>query len=546
MKKQLALAITMILVLVLTACTGTAPTTAPAAPTTAPAAATSAPAANTAPTTAAGCALYPKVVAALDTDVTDLEPGNANGNSKSYFGWNVFESLYDYDENHNLIPDIASDQPVKVDDKTTDVKIFDKVYDTDGNNLTAKDVVYSFNWLIGTGNAIRFDLFDSVEAKDTYTVRFHWKQAVSSPNELEFPYTRTFLFTEKAWNAHKMASQPVGTGNYKVTQYTPGSKIILEAKTDYWGNDPAIKAKRLPLHTATVKTIEYQIIPEAAQAVIALETGTVDFANYIQNSMIGEFKSGPLADKYSVNTVEASDFYYLMPNASTNSPMQDINLRQAVFYATDNAAISKVMGGQYEPNKSIGTAYYKEYDVAWEKETNYITTPDAAKAKDYLSKSGYKGQELVLMTPTTEAAVNGATMIQTELAQIGIKIKIQSLDFAVLRTNTNKADGGWDMYFSMVGGPNLPGSFNLLFNNKIHDGFTSGFVKDDTLQAKFDDANSKMTSAASKVVIDYALQMAYMKPIAKGSTSIVANKFITKIYSREGYPTLPASTYACK
>lgn len=486
--------------------------------------------------------LFPKIISALPSDIPNLEPGNANPPPRCYFYWNIYETLYDYDDSGNLVPDLACELPVEVDDTTYDVKIFDCIYDTDGNNLTASDVVYSFNWLIGTGNAIRFDIFESIEALDDYTVRFHWTEPVASANDLEFPLTRTFCFTEKAWNDHTMATDPCATGNFIVTDYVPGSHVTLEAKEDYWGDAPEVAEKRLQLHQATVKTVEYKIITEASVAATALEMGEIDFCSYIQNSMVDRFKTGDLADKYNVTTVEAASFYFIMPNCAEGHPLSDVNLRKAIFYALDNEAICTVMGGNYAASKTFGTSFYDGYDPAWEEDSTYINQYDLELAKEYLANSSYNNEELVLLVGTSEDKVNAATMIATLLDQIGIKVKISSLDTTIIETTMAEPDG-WDMEFSSISGPNLAGTMNWPFNNSVNDGFSTGWLQDDTLQELFDQANNQMDSTSYKALIDYVIENAYFDCVALQSTSIVSNKCITAVYSREGNLTLPCSAY---
>ena len=70
-----------------------------------------------------------------------------------------------------IIPILAKGYP-EVDDLHWQVELYDYIKDTDGNNITAQDVVFSINTLVDAGKALKYDKFESVKAIDDYTVEF--------------------------------------------------------------------------------------------------------------------------------------------------------------------------------------------------------------------------------------------------------------------------------------------------------------------------------------------------------------------------------------
>lgn len=491
---------------------------------------------------------YSRVTVALSADPENLEPKDGNNLSKIGWYWQIYETLFDYDDNGQMVPSLGKTITC-VDELTYDVEIYDCIYDSEGNHITAEDVVYSVNWLVDNGNAVKYDLFESIEAVGDYTIRWHWNAAPTSWGDLEFPLCRTFIFSQAAFESRNFSSSPVGTGSYVVKSYTSGSSLVLEANDDYWLlKNPKIMDTHLDLHRANVQTIEYKIIAEAAQAQIALEQGTVDYCDYVLAQVLSEFQSEKYAGIYKTNSSVAVDYYYLSPNCFPGGVMDDINLRLAIWYALDSASIATVMGGQYVPMDTFGNEAYPDYNAAWADEATYMNTQNLDRAKEYLANSSYSGEELVLVGDSTEACKNALTMIQSQLQQVGIKTKIDTMSASMFQTTT-ASPNGWDIHFASVGGTSLVGSYNRLFGNGVNtyegEKYSIGFVKDDKLQTLYEESKADATNddAHIKAVIDYAMEKGYMYALAGTSTTVVYSADID-LYYREGfYATMGCSNY---
>lgn len=97
--------------------------------------------------------LYPEVQVAVSADMEDLSPCKPNGTTRSNVFWSIYETLFDLDDNQKLIPNLASGYTV-VSDTAWDVTLYENIYDTDGNHITADDVVFDVTWLIEGGSNI--------------------------------------------------------------------------------------------------------------------------------------------------------------------------------------------------------------------------------------------------------------------------------------------------------------------------------------------------------------------------------------------------------
>ena len=199
----------------------------------------------------------------------------------------------------------------------------------------------------------------------------------------------------------------------------------------------------LDLHRANVQTIEYRVIAEAAQAQIALEQGTIDYCDYIPSAILPQFEEDQYTDQYKVDVIEKGDYWFLTPNLF-NPLMQDKNLRLAIWYGMDSTSIALIMGGTYAPMRTFGNSTYPDWDDSFAETENYMTTYDTDLAEEYLGKSSYNGEELILLGDSSEATKNAMQLIQSQLGQIGINIKIEASTGTIYNTALSQPEG-WDL-----------------------------------------------------------------------------------------------------
>ena len=498
--------------------------------------------------------LYPSITSAVSLTINDLMPTNGNSNPKYGFYLNVYEALFDFNANQEMVPDLGKSLEY-VDDTHWRVTLFNDIYDSAGNHITASDVVFSVNWLIGAGEALNYDLFESVEAVDEYTVEFTWKAKPTAIADVEFPLVRTFIFSEKAFDETKFATKPVTTGNYKVKEFVTGSKLVLEVNPDYWAaKSSEDTSMRLALHNARVKEISYEIISEAATAQISLKTGTINYCDYIRASSLSEFEND---DKYVVSTTCSSNYSFMAFNMDPSNVLgNDQNLRLAIAYALDSDKIAEAIPGNFTAMKTYGTPYFSDYDASWEEDANYSNTCDTEKAKEYLAASGYAAAgspTLTIMCKASEEDRNAVQMMMVQLQNIGINAKMAAVDSTTFQTDTGVYSNFDMVFFSSMGGNTLASSWKLVCSDvgsARSDGQkngTLGFCHDEALFSLYAVATADAThnSESMKAVIDYIYENAIVYPVCYSITArVYTANAISELYLREGNVTLAASTYA--
>lgn len=317
-----------------------------------------------------------------------------------------------------------------------DVELYDYITDFNGNNITADDVVFSFNECLtnGTGNqhtALTGNL-DSIEKTGDYTVEI----AVNSEaaGGLEQMMTQVMIVSQKEYEASGdcMRSNPIATGAYKVESWTTGSSLILTKNENYW-QKPELCGE---VQMQNVDRIEYYFVTESAQMAIGLETGIYDVVTNLNYSNASRFmEGGESADGFAVTTVRDTYIQQMWVNRSEESPLHDLRIAQAVLYAIDiDALITAVVEGHGEPCWCYGSDISIGFQEKWKKDDYYLYNLD--KAKELLAEAGVKDGDLnlTILCDTDEVRSKIAQVIKLMLSEVGINAEVTSFEQALWNT----------------------------------------------------------------------------------------------------------------
>ena len=483
-------------------------------------------------TSAASQEQYDKIVTALASDPSDLLPLNMNRGTKPKFYWEIYETLFTLKDGMYYIPSLAKEYEI-ADDTHYVVTIYDDIYDSEGNHITAEDVVFSYEWRVSTGETVGMANFVGIKAVGDYTVEIEFaaNPSIYAIGSCQTILCRQPIFSKTAFENHNFAVDPIGTGPYVVKEYITDSRLVLEANPEYW----ALKDKEAyeamgEEHRAYVKTIEYDIVKEAAQRVTGLQTGRLDFVESVSKEDVVQFKEGGrYADKFNVAVLNGSSYLFLEPNLTEQSKVYDINLRKAIFYAINNDVLAEIFSGN--PCKAWGKGDEGNYNPAWEtQENNFIGVYDEAKAKEYLKASGYKGETIVLLCRNNEMEKNVAVMIQAFAAQIGVTMEVKALDPTVIQSGVREDATAWDFYLQPRYGSVML-SANDEWNGAV-DGINTGLIYDQTMQELFEKCVNLETanSGALDDLFNYLMDNAMTYSVFTQTNNLVYSKDIADLF----------------
>jgi peptide/nickel transport system substrate-binding protein len=291
-----------------------------------------------------------------------------------------------------------------------------------GDTVKASDVEYSYRRAIKLNKSPAW-LFtdtlglteDSIKAVNDTTVTIATNGAPANVVLSVLAANIGGVLCEKEVKAHEtngdmglawLTDHSAGAGPYVLKEWRRKTQIALTVNKNYYGGQPAIK------------TILMRDVPEASDRYLLLKKGDVDVAWQITVEQAASLRDTKGGDVSLVST-PAQSLEYVAVNASWG-PFKDVRVRQAIKYAIDyDAIINKVREGFAIKNQQFLAIGYFGY-----KESNPFTR-DVAKAKKLLADAGYaNGFEVEIVTNESEVRRAQAVVVQSNLADLGIKSSI--------------------------------------------------------------------------------------------------------------------------
>lgn len=364
-------------------------------------------------------------------DVTTLDPAIGY----DWQNWSMIKSLFDGLMDYKpgtteLVPDLAESFEVSADGLTYTFKLRQGVKFHNGRELKAADVKYSLDRVVqpetqspGAG------FFDSIQGfEDVSTGKAKALSGITTPDD----HTVVFHLTRPdAPFLHKMAlnfahvvpkeevekygadfgKHPVGTGAFKMTEWTLGQRIVFERNPDYF-------QKGLP----HLDRIVFEVGQEPVVALLRLQRGEVDIAgDGIPPAKFLEVTQDPA---YKGLIIQGNQLHtgYITMNVKAK-PFDDVRVRQAVNMAINKDRIIRIINGRAKPatqplppSMPGYAADYKGYPY------------DVEGAKKLMAEAGLAdGFTTDLYVANTDPQPRIAQAIQQDLAQIGIKAEIKAL-----------------------------------------------------------------------------------------------------------------------
>jgi peptide/nickel transport system substrate-binding protein len=292
-------------------------------------------------------------ISMADVPLTTGQPDRGAGAYK-FTGYTIYDPLIAWemdvaDRPGKLIPSLATEWKVDDTDKTLwafrlrpDVKFHD------GSAFSADAVIWNFDKVFDTKSP-QFDQRQASQVRPRLPSVASYRKLDDMTVEVKtkaidalFPYQMLwFLISSPAqfeklgrdWN--KVASEPSGTGPFKLTRLVPRERAELVRNDGYWNPERLAKADRMILVVA----------PEAATRTAALLSGTVDLIETPPPDAVDRLTKGGMKIVQNV-TPHVWNFH---PSMLPGSPWTDVRLRKAANLAIDRTAIVQLLGGLAQP-----------------------------------------------------------------------------------------------------------------------------------------------------------------------------------------------------
>ncbi len=326
--------------------------------------------------------------------------------------YNVYEGLVKLDGKGRIRPLLARSWKESADRTTYTFQLRRGVRFSNGDPLTSADVVYSFKRVIAPASNHPFKAqmapVRTISADGPDTVVVHLKQP---SNNWLFSLTGTvgIVFDRKAIGT--IATKPVGSGPYTFSSWVRGTSITLARNDHYWGRH------------AKMATVVFRYFTDPNAMNNYLLTDQLDVISNVQAPQtIPEFSD---KSKFVVDDGTTNGEVVLAMNNS-RGPLRNKLVRQAINYAIDRKALVKTAWAGY--GQLIGSMV-PPTDPWYQNLSNHYPY-DPAKAKSLLARAGHKnGLSLQLKLPTLPYATAAGQVVESQLRQVGIHVRISELEF---------------------------------------------------------------------------------------------------------------------
>ena len=364
-------------------------------------------------------------------DVATLDPAIGY----DWQNWSMIKSLYDGLMDYapgttELQPDLAESYEISPDGKTFTFKLRSGVKFHNGREMTADDVKYSLDRVTnpktqspGAGFFASIAGFDDVAGGKSESLS---GVTVVDPLTVKIELSRpdaTFLHVMAINFSHVVPKEAVeqygadfgknavGTGAYKMAEWTLGQRLVFERNPDYW-------RKGLPY----LDKITFEIGQEPIVALLRLQKGEIDVpGDGIPPAKFQEVMADPAQKERVVVGGQLHTGYVTMN--TTMPPFDNVKVRQAVNMAINKDRIVQLINNRAVPATQPLPPSMPGYDTAY---AGYAY--DVEKAKALLAEAGHPdGFETELFVMNTDPNPRIAQAIQQDLAAIGIKAGLQSL-----------------------------------------------------------------------------------------------------------------------
>ena len=235
----------------------------------------------------------------------------------------------------------------------------------------------------------------------------------------------------------------LGTGQYILEERVLGEKLVFKLNREWWGYDPVI-CGGTPIAEPNMgfDTVTVLPITEEATRMAMLLSGEADAIHSLNYNNMDVIEAGGFAPLTESGVMVA--FLYLNTQKGATA---DLRVRQAIAMSIDYDLLNEVVyGNRYLRGRSVNTPsinYYSEQP---------LYPVDLAKAKALLAEAGYdKGLTLTLWSQNDNTDIARAEFIQQQLSQVGVTVKVNTLEGGFLSENVNNYSGKpedteWDIY----------------------------------------------------------------------------------------------------
>ncbi|SDY09965.1 ABC transporter substrate-binding protein [Salimicrobium album] len=362
------------------------------------------------------------------------------------YGSPLFQStILKYDKNFNIEHDLAEQYEVSNDGLVWTVDLRKDAKFSDGEVLTAEDIVFTYETAKNSDSVIDLSNMESVEASDKYTVRFTLKKPQSTFIDL---LVSTGIVPKHAYDDN-YNENPIGSGPFQLKQWDKGQQIIVTVNPHYYGKKPEYEK------------LTFLFLSEDA-AFAAAKSGEVDVASVTPSLAEEDVEGMNLVELESVDN-RGVMFPFVPEGNETeegapigNDVTADKAIRKAINIGVDRQAlVDGVLQGSGTPAYSVADKlpWWNPETVIEDgrmkdakkmlKDAGWITNGNGVREKDGLAA------EFTLYYPSGDQTRQSLSIAFADMIEpLGIKVETKGKSWNELEKlmYSNPVMMGWGSY----------------------------------------------------------------------------------------------------
>jgi peptide/nickel transport system substrate-binding protein len=383
---------------------------------------------------AAGATSGGKLNVGIVSDFRTLDPSKSTSLIDEELYNNIYDPMVKLSPDGKFLPGLATKWTISDDGKTYTFELRKNVKFHDGTDFNAQAVMDNWNWILDKANASprRTDLIliESMTAPDPYTLVVQLKTPFT-------PFIATitgrsgeiYSMTAKKKLGDQFDMNPVGTGPFQFVEWNKNDHLTIKKNPDYW-------EKGQPL----LDEVEFKPIINQSQKLNALISGQVDLVDSVPFQDIPKIET---MSNLKIGSTTSFGNSGLRLNLQ-KGPLSNVNNRRAINFAINRDEIKQLI---YFGKFTIGYSFFSPAGFANDPSLKVVFSLDSA--KEELKKAGNpNGFTFTYLSANDPLAMQISQLYQSQLAKVGITMKIESLDSSAITQRRNAGDweatlGSW-------------------------------------------------------------------------------------------------------
>lgn len=372
-----------------------------------------------------------RIIMGSTGEPSNLIPPLATDSASGEINNHLYVAPLRYNKDIELEKWAAEELEIRDEGKRIFIRLKPGIMWTDGRELTADDVRFTYELMIdpATPTAYAQDYLAVKEFRvvDRYSFEVTYDQPFArSLVTWALPVLPRHVLEDEDLLTTRYSREPVGAGAYRLHRWDAGRQVILRANEDYFQGRP------------NIDEIVYRVVPDLATMFLELKSGNLDMMSLTPQQHLFQTTDEFWQKNFNKFSYLTTGYTYLGYNLK-HPFFSSVRVRQAMAMAVDKEEIIKgvLLGegvptiGPYVPGTWVYNDGIEDYpydpelaleilrEEGWEMNRNSV-----------LEKDGVPFEFTILTNQGNDLRVRIATILQYRLSQVGIKVRIRTVEWA--------------------------------------------------------------------------------------------------------------------